>query len=85
MALIEKQTKLLITDYKINLLNLLDLEGNILESFNTNSVFKIPVGVCVLSDPNNEKIFIEDYENFEIFVFNSNFELQFQFGDENLK
>ena len=85
MALIEKQSKLLITDWKRNLLHLLDLDGNILKTFNPNNVLKIPTGICVLRDPNEEKIFIGANNEHKIFVFNSNFDLKFQFGDRNLE
>ena len=39
---------------------------------------------CVLNDPNEEKIFVGDYRHNKIFVFNSNFDLMFQIGDQNL-
>ena len=84
MALIEKQTKLEITDYNRNLLHLLDFDGNILKSINPNNVLKKPTGVCVLEDENEEKIFVGDDKHHKIFVFNSNFDLKFQFGIENL-
>ena len=84
MALIENNTKLLITDYKRKLLHLLDLDGNILNSFNPNNVLKDPSCICVLKDPNEENIFVGDDEQHKIFVFNSNFDLKFQFGDQNL-
>ena len=85
MTLIEKQTKLLLTDYMRHELHLLDLDGNILKSFNPNNVLKYPGGICVLDDPNEEKIFVGDFEKHKIFVFNSNFDLKFQFGDQNLE
>ena len=85
MALIEKQTKLLATDFNRNLLHLLDLDGNILKSFNPNNVLKRPGGVCALHDPNEEQIFVGDSTHHKIFVFNSNFDLKFQLGDQNLK
>ena len=85
MALIERNSKLLITDWKRNLLHLVDLEGNILKSFNPNNILKSPVGVCVLNDSSSEEqVFIGDDTYHKIFVFNSNFELTFQFGDQNL-
>ena len=84
MSLIEKQTKLMITDYNRNLLHLLDLDGNILNSFNPNHVLEFPRGICVLNHPNEEKIFVGDYRHNKIFVFNSNFDLMFQIGDQNL-
>ena len=84
MTLIEKQTKLLITDLSRNILHLLDLDGNILKSFKPNNVLKCPTGVCVLDNPNEEKIFVGDLKHQKIFVFNSNFDLKFQFGDRNL-
>ena len=87
MSLIESNSKLLITDWKRNLLHLVDLEGNILNSFNPNNIFKDPTGVCILIEPgsNEEKIFVGDEEHEKIFVLNSNFELKFQFGDGHLK
>ena len=85
MTLIEKQTKLLITDYKRNQLHLLDLDGNILKSFNPNNDLKFPSDACVLSDLIDEKIFIVDITHHKIFVFNSDFSLKFQFGDLNFK
>ena len=60
MTLFEKQTKILITDYKRNLLYLLDFDGKILKSFNLKNILKRPTGICVLHDPNEEKIFIGD-------------------------
>ena len=66
-------------------MHLLDFDGNILKSFNPNNVLKRPVGVYILHDVNEEKIFIGDNHYNKIFVFNSNFELEFQFGDQNLK
>ena len=74
----------MITDWKRNLLHLLDLDGNIL-SFNANNILKCPGGICVLNDSNDEKIFVGDFKHHKIFVFNSNFDLKFQFGDQNLK
>ena len=85
ITLIEKQRKLLITDHKRNLLHLIDFDGNILKSFNPNNVLKRPSGICALHDPNEEKIFVGHYTHHKIFVFNSNFDLKFQFGDQNLK
>ena len=58
MALIEKQTKLLITDFNRNLLHLLDLDGNILNLFNPNNGLKRPCGICVLNDPNLTKKYL---------------------------
>ena len=66
-------------------MHLLDLDGNILKSINPNNVLKCPSGICVLHDPNEEKIFVGDSVHHKIFVFNSNFDLKFQFGDQNLK
>jgi len=68
-ALIENNTKLLITDWKRNLLHLLDLDGNIL-SFNPNYVLKCPGGICVLNDSNEEKIFVGDFKHHKIFILN---------------
>ena len=87
MALLENNSKILINDFGRDLLYLCDLDGNILKSVNPNNIFKDLSGVCVLrSDSNNEeKIFVGDDEDFKIFVFNSNLELQFQFSDENLR
>ena len=85
MTLIENKTKFLITDFNRSLLRLLDFDGNILKSSNPNNVLKYPMGVCVLEDENKEKIFIGDDKQNKIFVFNSNFELKFQFDDQNLK
>ena len=85
MALIGKQTKLLITDFYTIKLHLLDLDGNILKSFNPNDALKCPLGVCVSDNQNEEKIFIGDMIHKKIFVFNSNFDLNFQFGGKNLK
>ena len=84
MTLIEKQTELLITDWKRSLQHLHDFDGKILKPFNPNNILKIPVGVCVVSDSKEEKIFVGDYELHKIFVFNSNFDLKFQFDDQNL-
>ena len=66
-------------------MHLLDLNGNILKSFNPNNVLKCRIGICVLNYPNQEKIFIGDNILHKIFVFNSDFTLKFQFGDQNLK
>jgi hypothetical protein len=86
MTLIENNSKLLISDYGRNLLHLCDLDGNILKSFNPNDILKDISGVFVLnSDSNEEKIFVGDDERHKIMVFDSSFELKFQFGDENLK
>jgi hypothetical protein len=87
MSLFENDSKLLITDYKRNLLHLCDLEGNKLKSFNPNNILKYPTGVCVLKsdDSNEERIFVGDSELHKIFVFDSFFDLQFQYWDENLK
>ena len=85
MTLIGKQKRLLITDWTRNLLHLVDFDGNILTTFNLNNVLMCPTGICVLDVPNEEKIFIGDNDQHKIFVFNSNFELKFQFGDQNLK
>ena len=85
MTLIENNTKLLITDIEYNLLRLLDLDGNILTSFNPNNILTEPAGVCILKEQNEEKIFIGEWGQHRISVFNSNFDLQFQFSDENLK
>ena len=60
ITLIKKQTKLLITDYKRNLLQLLDIDGKILKLFNPNNILKFPIGVCVLHDPNEENFFFGD-------------------------
>ena len=85
MTLIENNKKLLITDWKRNCLHLTDLDGGLIKSFNPNNIFKDPAGVCILIDSNREDIFIGDDEHHKIFVFNSNFELKFCFGDSNLK
>jgi DNA-binding beta-propeller fold protein YncE len=85
MALIENKTKVLITDYIRNLIHLIDFDGKLFRSFNPNNTLKIPVGICVLRDSNDEEIYIGDSKQHKIFVFNSNFELKFQFGDNNLK
>ena len=74
----------MITDWNRNLLHLLDLDGNIL-SFNPNYVLKCPGGICVLNDSNEEKIFVGDIKHHKIFILNSNFDLKFQFGYQNLK
>jgi hypothetical protein len=83
MALIENDSKLLITDYGKNLLHLLDLDGNILKSFNPSNFLKRPTGVCIRNsdDLNEEKVYIGDDEHHKVFVFNTNFQLQFQFGN----
>ena len=78
MTLFEKQTKLLITDNNKSLLHLLDLDGNILKSFNPNNVLKGPTGICVLDDPNEEKIFIGDFKHeylFSILILSLNLNL----------
>ena len=75
MALKEKQTKLVITDWQRNLLHLLDFDGNILKSINPNNVLKKPPGVCVLEDENEEEIFVSDYKHKKIFIFSFNFDL----------
>ena len=69
MTLIQNKTKLLITDWNRNLLHLLDFNGNILKSFNPNNVLKDTTGICVLDDPNEEKIFIRDDKKHKIFFF----------------
>ena len=52
---------------------------------NPNNVLKYPMGVCVLEDENEEKIFVCDDEHHKIFVFSFNFDLKFQFGDPTLQ
>ena len=46
-----------------------DLDGNILKSFNPNNLLKDPTGICVLDDPNEEKIFIGDMINIIKYIF----------------
>jgi hypothetical protein len=84
ITLIENKSKLLISDYKRCLLHKSDFDGNILKSFNLNPIIERIRSVCVLeSDSNEEKIFVADYRH-NIFVFDSNFKLLFQFGNERL-
>ena len=72
MALIENNTVVLITDWKRNLLHLVDLDGNILNSLNPNNIFKRVLGVCVLISDSKEELFIGDAEHRKVFVLNSN-------------
>ena len=66
-------------------MHLINFDGNILKSINPNNVLKYPMGVCVLEDENEEKIFVCDDEHHKIFVFSFNFDLKFQFGDPTLQ
>ena len=85
MTLLENNTKLLISDPQSNQLHLLDLDGNILESFNPDNLLKRPSSVCVLkSDTNEETIYIGDSEQHEIFAFDSNFQFKFKFKFSHL-
>jgi WD40 repeat protein len=84
MTLLENNTKLLISDPQSNQLHLLDLDGNILKSFNPCNLLKRPSGVCVLnSDTNEERIFIGDSEQNKIFVFDSKFYLKLKLKFSN--
>jgi hypothetical protein len=96
LALIENNTKLLATDLYKFVLVLFDIEGNYLKSFNPHNLLDLPIGVCVLSkdldedsdsdeESNEEKIFVGDGANHKVFVFDLNFNLKYQFGDENMK
>jgi hypothetical protein len=83
LTLIENNSKLLISDNERCLLHLSDFDGKILKSFNLNPIIEIIDTVCVLeSDSNEEKIFVGDIIRHKIFVFDSNFKLLFQFGNE---
>ena len=88
MALVENNTKILITDFGRKLLHCCDLEGKIMKSWNPNNILMGPVGVCVLKVTNvsvDEKIFVGDNELHKIFAFTSNFEFLFRIKGENLK
>ncbi len=95
MTLFEKNSKLLITDYRNNDfkigLHLCDLNGNLKKSFNPGNKLTCPGAICVLNFSDKEEIFIankvklfnpntnEQYYNWTILVFQSNFEIKFEF------
>jgi hypothetical protein len=85
MTLLENNKKLLISGPKRNQLHLLDLDGNILESFDPDNLLKSPSSVFLLkSDTNEEIIFIGDSGQHEIFAFDSNFQFKFKFKFSHL-
>ena len=83
MTLIDNGTKLLSNDFN-GMLHIFDLQGNLLKSFNPNDLLKNPVSLCALNHPYKQEIFVGDYELKKVFVFDSKFELKWQFEDENI-
>ena len=90
MALVENNSKLLITDYKKSLLYLVGLNESLFKSFNPNKYLKRPTGICVLEgDSKHERIFIGDEnpavgQHNNIYVFSSNFEYKLILDDKRL-
>jgi hypothetical protein len=82
IALIENNSKLLITDNRKELVHIFDLNGNHLKSVEPNEKLKKPLGIYVLDN----EIFIGNFyaDKPQIFVYDFDFRLKRKFGDFNL-
>jgi hypothetical protein len=82
IALIENNSKLLITDYKAELLHIFDLNGNLIKSVEPNEKLKKPLGIYIIDN----EIYIGNGDDTEaqIFVYDLEFRLKRKFGDFNL-
>jgi hypothetical protein len=82
IALIENNSKLLISDYKAGLVHVFDLNGNLLKSVEPNEKLKRPLGIYIL----DKEIYIGncDVDEPQIFVYDFEFHLKQKFGDFNL-
>jgi hypothetical protein len=82
IAFIENNSKLLITDYKAQLIYIFDLNGNLLKSAKPNDKLNKPLGICILDN----EIYIGNCEvdKPQIFVYDFIFRLKRKFGDLNL-
>lgn len=85
MVLSKDKTCLFITDEMQSSIHISDLDGNFIDSINPEGLLNQPIGICLNSYKNNDEIFVGDYYEHEIFVFDSNFKYIRKFGDENLK
>lgn len=85
MVLFNNGTELLVSDELGGLIHIYDLNGNQIDSINPESALLQPLGLLVYKNENNEEeVYIGDYRQHKIFVFNSHFELLRQFGDANI-
>ena len=76
MALFNKETNILITDYNKGLIHIFDLDGLLLNSINPADSLKRPFGISIGSKKNgDEEIFIYDETVQTVFLFNCYFKL----------
>jgi DNA-binding beta-propeller fold protein YncE len=68
-ALLHNKKQILICDVKHKSIITIDLDGNVISSTNPNSIFKGPSAICV---DTNDKIYVSDWIDDRIFVFNEN-------------
>ena len=84
VALIDGDKKLLISGGSTRSLHICTLNGSLIRTFNPNNLLEFPLGLCTFKEI-REEIYVGDSVKNRIFVFDLNFELKTQFGDENLK
>ena len=75
-------TAYLITDQTKCLIHIFDKHGKYQDSVNPNKCLKEPIGICVKpKDQTEEEIYVSDFKQETIFVFNINFELIKNIGE----
>ena len=85
MALFNNNTEIISADGINNRLNICDINGNLINSFNPDGILQQPMSICVNdTDCENIEIYVGDYVTHKIIVFNSNFKYLGEFGNETL-
>lgn len=81
MTLSNDGSNIILTDEQSSLIHITDLEGNLLDSKNPEGMLKQPVGICIKTLNDIEEIYIGDFHEHKIFVFDSDFNYIREFGD----
>jgi hypothetical protein len=86
MALFNDNTEIISTDGVNNKLNICDINGNLINTFNPNGLLHHPMSICINDcDLKNIEIYIGDYVLHKIIIFDVNFKYKREFGNDTLK
>ena len=84
MVFFNNGTELLVSDELKGLIHIFDLNGTLIDSVNPDNILHQPLGLFVsINENEEEEIYVGDFIQHKIFVFNSNFDLLKQFGDDD--
>ncbi len=85
MALFNNNTEIISADGINNRLNICDINGNLINTFNPDGILQNPMSICINDiDCDNIEIYIGDHVAHKIIVFDKNFKYLREFGNEIL-